>query len=99
MPETLRTGIGRGEEVDSMVARAIVRSMVDEGLVPGSPMEPEAAMLVRFGVSRASLREALRILETQGLISIKPGPGGGPSMGAVDSRDFARMATLFFQVL
>ena len=56
-------------------------------------------MLERFGVSRASLREALRILETHGLISIKPGPGGGPSVADVNSRDFARMATLFFQVL
>ena len=91
--------VGRGEKVASLVARQIARTIVNEDLSVGSPMEPEAVMLDRFGVSRASLREALRILETQGLISIKPGPGGGPSVADVNSRDFARMATLFFQVL
>jgi GntR family transcriptional repressor for pyruvate dehydrogenase complex len=91
--------VGRGEKVASLVARQIVRTIVDEGLTPGAPLEPEALMLDRFGVSRASLREALRILETQGLITIKPGPGGGPSVADVDSTNFARMSTLFFQVL
>jgi GntR family transcriptional regulator, transcriptional repressor for pyruvate dehydrogenase complex len=89
----------RGEKVASRVARLIVRDIVERDREPGDALESEAAMLGRFGVSRASLREALRILETQGLITIKPGPGGGPSVGAVDSRDFGRMATLFFQVL
>ena len=83
----------------SRVARLIVRDLVDSGRHPGDALEPEALMLERFGISRGSLREALRILETQGLITIKPGPGGGPSVGAVDSSDFGRMATLFFQVM
>jgi GntR family transcriptional repressor for pyruvate dehydrogenase complex len=94
-----RDVVGRGEKVASLVARQIVRNIVDDELNAGSPLDSEAVMLERFGVSRASLREALRILETQGLISIKPGPGGGPSVADVDSRDFARTATLFFQVL
>jgi GntR family transcriptional repressor for pyruvate dehydrogenase complex len=89
----------RGEKVASRVARLIVRDIVDQGRSPGDALEPESAMLERFGISRASLREGLRILETQGLISIKPGPGGGPSVAAVNSRHFGRMATLFFQVL
>src|SRR3954470_21899635 len=93
------TQLPRGEKVASRVARLIVRDIVERDREPGDALESEAAMLGRFGVSRASLREALRILETQGLITIKPGPGGGPSVGAVDSRDFGRMATLFFQVL
>lgn len=55
-------------------------------------------MLQRYQVARGSLREALRILEVHGLIRMKPGPGGGPVVSEVDSRDFGRMATLFFQV-
>lgn len=89
----------RGEKVASRVARLIVRDIVESDRHPGDALEPESGMLERFGISRASLREALRILETQGLISIKPGPGGGPSVAPVDSRDFGRMATLFFQVM
>jgi GntR family transcriptional repressor for pyruvate dehydrogenase complex len=89
----------RSEKVASRVARHIVRDIVEQDRQPGDALEPESRMLERFAISRASLREALRILETQGLITIKPGPGGGPSVGAVDSRDFGRMATLFFQVM
>lgn len=91
--------MSRVEKVASRVAREIVRDIVDRDLVAGDPLESESLMLGRFGVSRGSLREALRILETQGLISIKPGPGGGPSFAPVDSSDFGRMATLFFQVM
>lgn len=89
----------RGEKVASRVARMIVRDIVESGRQPGDGLEPESLMLDRFGVSRASLREALRILEVQGLITIKPGPRGGPSVAAVSSQDFGRTATLFFQVL
>src|SRR5687767_3166913 len=91
--------VPRNEKVALRVARLIVRDIVERGLVRGDALEAEAAMLERYGISRASLREALRILETHGLITIKPGPGGGPSVGAADSRDFGRMATLYFQVL
>jgi DNA-binding FadR family transcriptional regulator len=90
--------LNRSEKVASRIARLIVRDIVDSDREPGDRLEAESQMVERFGVSRASLREALRILETQGLITIKPGPGGGPSVASVSSRDFGRMATLFFQV-
>jgi GntR family transcriptional regulator, transcriptional repressor for pyruvate dehydrogenase complex len=93
------TPVPRGEKVASRVARMIVADIVESGREPGDGLAPESQMVERFGISRASLREALRILETQGLITIKPGPGGGPSVAPVSSRDFGRMATLFFQVM
>lgn len=98
-PQPRATPLPRGEKVASRVARLIVADIVESGRQPGDGLAPESLMLERFGISRASLREALRILETQGLITIKPGPGGGPSVGLVSSRDFGRMATLFFQVM
>ena len=55
-------------------------------------------MIEEYGVGRAFVREALRILEVQGLISIKAGPGGGPVVAEVSTRDFGRMSTLYFQV-
>ena len=94
-----RESATRAQKVSAVVARRIVRDIVDRSLPPGAALEPEAVMLERFRVSRASLREALRVLETQGLITIKPGPGGGPFVADMDSRDFGRMATLFFQVM
>src|SRR5213593_2264355 len=65
---------------------------------PGTQLPPEAKMLEEYRVGRGSLREALRILEVHGLISIKPGPRGGPTVDQVHTENFGRMATLFFQM-
>jgi DNA-binding FadR family transcriptional regulator len=81
------------------VAREIARDIAERGLDPGTPLGSESDMLRRYGVSRPSLREALRILEVQGLLSIKPGPGGGPTVNRVTSADYGRMSSLFFQAL
>lgn len=80
------------------IARDIVRRIGAEGMAPGTQLPPEAKMLEEYRVGRGSLREALRILEVHGLISIKPGPRGGPTVDQVDTRNFGRMASLYFQM-
>lgn len=86
----------RTEKISEIVAREIVHDM--RGMTAGSKLPPEALMLSKYRVGRASLREALRLLEVQGLIVIRPGPGGGPVVAPVDSRHFARMASLYFHL-
>ena len=86
----------RTEKISEIVAREIVHDM--RGMAPGTKLPAEALMLDKYRVGRASLREALRLLEVQGLIVIRPGPGGGPVVAAVDSRHFARMASLYFHL-
>jgi DNA-binding FadR family transcriptional regulator len=76
------------------VAAAIVRDMVSRKLGPGDTLPPEAAMLAHYRVSRASLR----LLEVQELIRLKPGPGGGPIVSAVDPRNLAKMTTLYLHL-
>jgi DNA-binding FadR family transcriptional regulator len=90
--------IARGEKIFELVARDIIRQIATDRLAPGSMLPSEAQMLEQYDVGRASLREALRVLEVHGLITIKPGPGGGPVVARVDGSDFGRMATLYFQV-
>ncbi|HEV7679620.1 MAG TPA: FCD domain-containing protein [Candidatus Dormibacteraeota bacterium] len=90
--------IARGEKIFELVARDIVRQIAAEEMPPGAMLPSEAQMLAQYDVGRASLREALRVLEVHGLISIKPGPRGGPIVSEVNSSDFGRMATLYFQV-
>jgi GntR family transcriptional repressor for pyruvate dehydrogenase complex len=80
------------------VAAAIVRDIVARGLATGDALPSENAMLAQYRVSRASLREGLRLLEVQGLIRLKPGPGGGPLVGAVDPKNLARMSTLYLDL-
>src|SRR5215469_10118495 len=49
-----------------------------QGGVVAAPRPPERAMLETYATGRGTLREALRLLEFQGVIALKPGPGGGP---------------------
>ncbi len=88
----------RGEKLYQTVARDIARRIREENLGPGASLPAEAQMLAEYGVGRASLREALRVLEVNGLITIKPGPGGGPVVAGVAPDAFGRMASLYFQV-
>ncbi len=46
-------------------------------LAPGDHLPPEKELAEQFGLSRITVRDALRILESQGLITIKVGAGGG----------------------
>lgn len=79
-----------------IVARSIVGDIKVEGLEPGASLPAEAAMLEKYGVSRESLREGLRLLEVQGMITIRRGPGGGPVVGTVDSAHLGRVSALFY---
>jgi DNA-binding FadR family transcriptional regulator len=85
----------RVEKVPEIVARRILRDIVERELSTGDRLPAEATMIRQFGVGRASLREALRILETHGLIRIKMGSGGGPVVTDVNSTDYGRMASLY----
>jgi GntR family transcriptional repressor for pyruvate dehydrogenase complex len=55
-------------------------------------------MLEMYGVARASLREALRILEIQGVIELRPGPSGGAFVAHATSQEFSRMASLHYHI-
>ena len=85
----------RGEKVPDMVARRILQDIVDRGLSAGDSLPSEALMVEQFGVGRASLREALRILETHDLIRIKAGPRGGPVVTEASTAAYGRVTSLF----
>lgn len=92
------TTLPRGEKVSYRVAKSILAGIKHDGLEPGDILPAESEMLESYGVSRGSLREALRILEIQGIIRVKPGPGGGPVIAQTNSTDFGRAAALHFHV-
>jgi DNA-binding FadR family transcriptional regulator len=87
----------RGEKKSEGLARRILQDILARRLRPGSMLPPEAVMLDEYGVGRTTLREALRILEVQGILTIRPGPGGGPVVAEGGSRGYARTSSLFFQ--
>jgi GntR family transcriptional repressor for pyruvate dehydrogenase complex len=60
-------------------------------LRPGDRLPPERELLVQFGVSRQVLREALTVMEAQGMVSTTP--GGGRVFRGRTSVDIAAFVT------
>lgn len=71
------TGVKRDPGISvAQAAMAILQEMIRDGRLPvGSALPPQRELARVLNVSRASLREALSILATIGVISIEPGRG------------------------
>jgi molybdopterin/thiamine biosynthesis adenylyltransferase/DNA-binding transcriptional regulator YhcF (GntR family) len=68
------------EQIDHLtlaeqVAGRLAASILDGGLQVGEQLPAERDLMTRFGVSRATLREALRILAEHELLEARPGVG------------------------
>ena len=59
------------------VAQELLARIADADVDPGDTFATEAELLQQFNVSRPTLREGIRILESQGIVEQRPGPGGG----------------------
>lgn len=70
--ETVRT-----EKAPLRIIRQIRTAILDGELKPGDKLPTEQEMLSHFGVSRHTVREALRALEIMGLLEIRAGNNGG----------------------
>lgn len=80
-----------------IIARELVDYIVDSRLPAGTMLPRERDMIEQLGVGRTTLREALRILETRGVINIRSGPGGGPVVRHPDPADLTESLTLILQ--
>ncbi|GAA3678570.1 FadR/GntR family transcriptional regulator [Nocardioides ginsengisoli] len=85
-----------GGKAARVIAGQIVRDITDESL---ARLPAEAELLKRYQVSRPSLREGMRLLEMYGVITLKPGPGGGAIVNQVASREFASTSSLYYNIL
>ncbi len=87
----------RPQKTATLVAQRIVADIHRRGNNVGDRLPPEKAMLLEYEVGRGTLRESLRFLELQGVISLKPGPGGGPVVQQPDASSLAVSLTLLLQ--
>jgi GntR family transcriptional regulator, transcriptional repressor for pyruvate dehydrogenase complex len=73
-----------------LVAADLRRQIIRGELADGDALPPESELMARFGVSRPTLREAFRVLESESLITIRRGARGGarvqPPGGEVAAR-------------
>jgi DNA-binding FadR family transcriptional regulator len=80
-----------------LVAAHLRRQIVRNELHEGDALPPEAVLMAQFGVSRPTLREAFRVLEAEGLISVRRGAHGGARVHTPDVDVAARYAGLVLE--
>jgi GntR family transcriptional regulator, transcriptional repressor for pyruvate dehydrogenase complex len=91
-------GSHRPQKAAMLVAQRIVRDVIVGGLKPGDQLAPERTMLETYRIGRGTLREALRLLEFQGVIALKPGPRGGPVLLDPSASHLASTLVLLLQL-
>lgn len=73
------------QRLSEEVYRQIKGAILEGHYKPGDRLPTERAFCETFGVGRPVVREALRLLENYGLISVRPGAGGGAFVQKIDS--------------
>lgn len=80
-----------------LLAESITEDLVRGGVEPGTTLPPEAVMMRQYDVGRATVREALRLLEARGLIAVRPGRRGGPVVRSLDPSEFTHALALLLR--
>lgn len=94
MAKTPRPRPHPGRKLAEVVATRIEHDIIERGWPVGAVLGSEAELLDRYGVSRAVLREAVRIVEHHLVATMRRGPGGGLVVTAPDLAAVARVVTL-----
>lgn len=77
---------------------AHIRNRIVRGELPeGEALPPESVLMAEFAISRPTLREAFRILESEGLITVRRGARGGARVQVPTGAVAARYAGLVLQ--
>ncbi len=74
------------DKMSTHIIRQVREAILSGELHPGKCLPPEKELINQFGVSKHTLREALRSLEAMGFIEIRRGAGGGPVVSEVDMK-------------
>ncbi len=65
----------RNEKISGRIAQQIKENILDGSLKPGDRLPPVRELVANFKASPASVREALKMLESSGLVQMRPGSG------------------------
>lgn len=87
----------RQPHIAEMVAGMLREQILTGKLRDGDDLPRQEDMLQQFSVSKPSLREALRILESQGLITVRRGNQGGAVVHSPREQNAAEMIGLVLQ--
>ena len=88
----------RGIKTHEAISDALRRQIVLGRFKVGDRLPTEEDLTEQFEVARTTLREALRVLESQGLIEIRRGRNGGPVVTEPPSGATAESMALLLQM-
>ncbi|MBM7369253.1 FadR/GntR family transcriptional regulator [Gordonia hydrophobica] len=87
----------REPKMADRVAAELRRQFIRGEIPEGTMLPPESELMAQFGVSRPTLREAFRVLESESLIEIRRGVHGGARVSRPDRETLARYAGLILE--
>jgi DNA-binding FadR family transcriptional regulator len=87
----------RVPKMAELVASQLRAQIVRGQLKDGDSLPPEVELVDRYGISRPTLREAFRVLESESLISVRRGARGGARVHAPTIDVAARNAGLVLE--
>jgi GntR family transcriptional repressor for pyruvate dehydrogenase complex len=76
----------RTHKISDQIIEQIRNAILSGHFKPGDKVASEKELMSEFGVSKATLREALRVLEGMGLVEIRKGIAGGVFIAEVDMK-------------
>lgn len=88
----------RVPKTSELIADTLRKRIVLGELRPGDALLSEPELMAEFNVSRASMREAFRILEAESLIEIKRGARGGARVTLPTHESAARALSVLMQL-
>lgn len=92
-----RTAV-RSPKTAELVAGTLRRMVVDGQLKDGDFLPNEAELMAHFGVSRPTLREAVRVLESERLVEVRRGSRTGARVRVPGPEIVARPAGLLLEL-
>ena len=84
------------QKLSDLAAEEIKHWVMASNMRAGDRLLPEAELMERLGISKGTMREALKSLEVQGLIKVSAGAGGGASVTAVSYDKTAELLSNYF---
>lgn len=86
----------RGHRLSTQIAEQLQTAIFSGAIPEGARLPHERELVERFEASRASVQEAIHLLESQGLVTIRRGSNGG---AFVSKPDFAKVTTTLQRII
>jgi len=88
----------RSPKLAHLIAEQLRADIANGKIAPGDTLPSEAELLVQFGISRPTLREALRVLEAETLIQLGRGSRSGAQVLGPSVKAIAQRSALYLTV-